>query len=102
MNDQATYLYLRARGVAAGVRAAALRVLFPPAPVRPNERGMLIIHKPEEAGPQAGLSKLATTVILLAVAVALTLAVVAIVAPEILGLAERTGDQIRDVPLDSW
>ena len=49
---------------------------------------------------QAGLSKLAITVILLAVGVALTLAVVAIIAPEILGLAEETGRDIREVPLD--
>jgi len=48
------------------------------------------------------MSKLAITVILLAVGVGLTLAVVAIIAPELLGLAERTGEQIRSVPLDDW
>lgn len=49
---------------------------------------------------EAGMSKLAITVILLAVGVALTLAVIAIIAPEILGLAEKTGQQIQNVPLN--
>ena len=54
------------------------------------------------AADEAGLSKLAITLILLAVGVALTLAVVAIIAPELIGLAERTGEDIRNVPLDDW
>jgi Flp pilus assembly protein TadB len=49
---------------------------------------------------QAGLSKLAITVILVAVGVALTLAVVAILGPAIMNLAQGTGDQIESVPLD--
>jgi hypothetical protein len=51
---------------------------------------------------EAGMSKLAITLILLAVGVALTLAVIAIVAPELLGLAEKTGDMIESVPLEEW
>jgi hypothetical protein len=51
---------------------------------------------------EAGMSKLAVTLILLAVGVALTLAVIAIIAPEILGLAEKTGEMIESVPLDEW
>lgn len=51
---------------------------------------------------EAGISKLAITLILLAVGVALTLAVIAIIAPELLGLAERTGEMIESVPLDEW
>jgi hypothetical protein len=54
------------------------------------------------AADEAGLSKLAITLILLAVGVALTLAVVAIIAPELIGLAEKTGKQIQEVPLDDW
>jgi hypothetical protein len=49
-----------------------------------------------------GMSKLAITLILLAVGVALTLAVVAIIAPELLGLAEKTGEMIESVPLEDW
>jgi hypothetical protein len=51
---------------------------------------------------ESGMSKLAVTVILLAVGVALTLAVIAIIAPELLGLAERTGENIRNVDLEGW
>ncbi len=49
-----------------------------------------------------GMSKLAITLILLAVGVALTLAVIAIIAPELLGLAEKTGEMIESVPLEDW
>ena len=74
MNDRLMYLYLRARNAVKDVLVGE--------------------HS------EAGLSKLAITVILLAVGVALTLAVVAIIAPEILGLAEKTGEQIQNVPMD--
>ncbi|HEC34914.1 MAG TPA: hypothetical protein ENI39_00075 [Anaerolineae bacterium] len=49
---------------------------------------------------EAGLSKLAITVILVGVGVALTLAVVAILGPAIMGLAQRVGVQIESAPLD--
>jgi len=49
---------------------------------------------------EKGLSKLATTVILVAAAVSIAIAVIAILGPRILGLAERTGSQIESVPLD--
>lgn len=49
---------------------------------------------------EAGLSNLATTVILVAVGVALVVAVVAILGPRIINLAQRTGEQIESVPLD--
>lgn len=49
---------------------------------------------------EEGLSKLAITVILVAVGVGLTLAVVSILGPKIVSLAERTGTQIDSVPLD--
>jgi len=49
---------------------------------------------------EAGLSKLAITVILVAAGVGLTLAVIAILQPAILGLGERTAGQIESVPLD--
>ena len=74
MNDRLMYLYLRTRNAVKDVLAGE--------------------HS------EAGLSKLAITVILLGVGVALTLAVIAIVAPEILGLAEKTGEQIQNVPMD--
>jgi hypothetical protein len=51
---------------------------------------------------EAGMSKLAITLILLAVGVSLTLAVIAIIAPELLGLAEKVGEDIKSVPLDDW
>lgn len=51
---------------------------------------------------ESGMSKLAITLILLAVGVALTLAVIAIIAPELLGLAEKTGEMIESVPLEDW
>ncbi len=49
---------------------------------------------------QTGLSKLAITVILVAVGVGLTLAVVAILGPAIMNLANQTGGQIESVPMD--
>ncbi|MBN1955666.1 MAG: hypothetical protein JW900_11530 [Anaerolineae bacterium] len=75
MNEKLLYLYFRARNV-----------LWPP-----EERW---------AESQAGLSKLAITVILVGVGVALTLAVVAILGPAILNLAQQTGSQIESVPMD--
>jgi hypothetical protein len=51
---------------------------------------------------ESGMSKLAITLILLAVGVSLTLAVIAIIAPELLGLAEKVGEDIKSVPLDDW
>lgn len=51
---------------------------------------------------EAGMSKLAITLILLAVGVSLTLAVIAIIAPELLGLAEKVGEDIKSVPLGDW
>jgi hypothetical protein len=50
---------------------------------------------------ESGMSKLAITVILLAVGVSLTLAVIALIAPELLGLAERTAEDIGSVDLSS-
>lgn len=47
---------------------------------------------------QEGLSQLAITVILVAVGVGLTLAVVAILGPAIRNLAQNTGNQIESVP----
>ena len=49
---------------------------------------------------EAGLGKLAITVILLGVGVALTLAVVYVIGPAIMNLANRTGESIESVPLD--
>ena len=72
------YLYLRARN-------EVTSALWPP-----QERWQ----------EQAGLGKLAITVILVAVGVGLTLAVVAILGPRILNLAEKTGTQIESVPMD--
>ncbi len=51
-------------------------------------------------GEEGQFGKLAVTVIVAAVAVALVLAIVAILGPRILNLAERTGEQIDSVPLD--
>ena len=64
--------------------------------------GMMFAPRSFNDGPEAGMSKLAITLILLAVGVALTLAVIAIIAPELIGLAEKTGEQIQSVPLDDW
>jgi hypothetical protein len=49
---------------------------------------------------EAGLGKLAITVILLGVGVALTLAVVYVIGPAIINLANRTGEQIESVPFE--
>lgn len=81
MNEKLLYLYCRAKVEAEALRkrlAAVRRVLT----------------------EEAGLSNLATTVILVAVGVALVVAVVAILGPRILNLAQRTGEQIDSVPLD--
>jgi hypothetical protein len=68
---------------------------------RPSRREGGMLYEPRSAfAGQAGLSKLAITVILVAVGVSLTLAVVAILGPRIFSLAEQTGDQIDSVPLD--
>jgi len=80
VNERLLYLYCRAKvGLAALRERAAIR---------------------ETLAGEEGLSKLAITVILVSVGVALTLAVVAILGPKILGLAERTGEQIESVPLE--
>ena len=76
LNDKMTELYCKAQAV----KVAALGL----------------------AQGEAGMSKLAITLILLAVGVSLTLAVVAIIAPELLGLAKRVGEDIKGVPLDDW
>ncbi|HIE39570.1 MAG TPA: hypothetical protein EYP77_10990 [Anaerolineae bacterium] len=80
MNEKLLYLYCRAK-----VEAEVLR-----------ER--LAVR--EVLTGEAGLSNLATTVILVAVAVGLVVAVVAILGPKIFDLAERTGEQIDTVPLE--
>ena len=67
-----------------------------------KDTGMMFVPRSFNDGPEAGMSKLAITLILLAVGVALTLAVIAIIAPELLGLAEKTGEMIEGVPLDDW
>jgi Flp pilus assembly protein TadB len=74
-------------------RAAADRI---------RERVQSALWPPEEQWEeeQAGLSKLAITVILVAVGVGLTLAVVAILGPAIMNLANQTGGQIESVPMD--
>ncbi len=79
MNEKLLYWYLRLRNEAVGM-------LWPP-----EERW-------EEE--QAGLGKLAITVILVAVGVGLTLSVVAVLGPRILDLANKTGTQIESVPMD--
>ena len=54
----------------------------------------------EEMIGEAGLSNLAIAVILLGVGVALVLAVVYVIGPAIIRLANNTGNQIDSVPLD--
>ena len=49
---------------------------------------------------EAGLSKIATTVILVAAAVGIALAVIGILGPKIIGLARRAGKGIDSVPLE--
>ena len=80
MNEKLLYLYCRAK-----VEAEALR-----------ERLALR----QVVSGEEGLSQIATTVILVAVAVSIVIAVVAILGPKILGLARRTGESIDNVPLD--
>jgi hypothetical protein len=61
-----------------------------------------VLWPPEErwVEGQAGLSKIAVTVILVAVSVSLLLAVVALLAPAIMNLAQQTAGQIEGVPLN--
>ncbi len=79
MKERMVYWYLR-------MRNGARDLLWPP-----EERW---------ESQQAGLSKIAVTVILVAVSVGLLLAVVAILGPAIYNLATQTGTQIENVPLD--
>ena len=74
MEDRVLYLYLRARNAV---------------------KDVLMGEQSE-----AGLSKLAITVILLAVGVAITLAVVGVIGPKIMDLTNKTGTNIDSVPLD--
>ena len=74
MREKLLYLYCRVRAEAQGLRALMAE--------------------------EAGLSKLATTVILVAAAVGIAIAVIGILGPKIINLAQRTGTQIEGVPLD--
>jgi Flp pilus assembly protein TadB len=86
VNEKLLNLTCRARAAAAVVRDRVRDALWPA-----EERW---------EAEQAGLSKLAITVILVAVGVGLTLAVVAILGPAIMNLANQTGGQIESVPMD--
>jgi Flp pilus assembly protein TadB len=86
VNEKVLNLTYRVRAAATVVRDRVRNALWPT-----QERW-------EEE--QAGLSKLAITVILVAVGVGLTLAVVAILGPAIMNLANQTGGQIESVPMD--
>jgi len=86
MDERLLYLYCRARAGASALRERVAEALWPP-----EERW--------EEG-QAGLSELATTVILVAVGVALVVAVIAILGPRIVELAQGTGENIDSVPLE--
>jgi Flp pilus assembly protein TadB len=85
MNEKMLKLTGRARAAATVARDRVRDTLWPPV---------------ERWNDQAGLSKLAITVILVAVGVGLTLAVVAILGPAIMNLANQTGGQIESVPMD--
>ncbi|MGD1993820.1 MAG: hypothetical protein PVI59_11555 [Anaerolineae bacterium] len=86
MNEKMLELTCRAQAAAAVMRDRLRDALWPT-----QERW---------EADQAGLSKLAITVILVAVGVGLTLAVVAILGPAIMNLANQTGGQIESVPMD--
>jgi hypothetical protein len=86
VNEKMLKLACRARAAAAVARDRVQDALWPP--------------KERWEADQAGLSKLAITVILVAVGVGLTLAVVAILGPAIMNLANQTGGQIESVPMD--
>ena len=86
MNEKLLSVVCRVRLEAATLRGWVSRALWP---------------APEEwERSQAGLSNLATTVILVGVAVALTVAVALILGPRIIDLANRTGSQIESVPMN--
>jgi hypothetical protein len=59
-----------------------------------------VIEAAPRVSDEVGLSKLAITIILVAAGVGLTLAVIAILGPAIMNLANQTGGQIESVPLD--
>ena len=96
MSDKLLQLYCRASAWRHAVMTSRPRL------AGDEDTGMMFVPRGFNDGPEAGMSKLAITLILLAVGVSLTLAVIAIIAPELIGLAEKTGKQIQEVPLDDW
>jgi len=97
MNATLLSLYCRASASAVSLRARAAEATQTLFPARP-EGGML--YEPAGRESEVGLSELATTVILVAVGVALVIAVVAILGPAIMNLVNKTGNNIESVPLD--
>jgi hypothetical protein len=59
-----------------------------------------MLYEPAGRESEVGLSELATTVILVAVGVALVIAVVLVLGPAIMNLVNKTGNNIESVPLD--
>jgi hypothetical protein len=96
MSDKLLQLYCRAAAWRHAVSAPRPRL------AGGKDAGMMFLPGGFNDGPEAGISKLAITLILLAVGVGLTLAVVAIIAPELIGLAENTAEKIKSVPVDDW
>ena len=92
MNEKVLLAYCRMRVGAQAVKDRVAEAL------RPQQPEML--YDPRPFSPEAGLSKLAITIILVAAGVGLTLAVIAIIGPAIMNLAENTGEQIEGVPTD--
>jgi hypothetical protein len=80
----------------------ARRVLLPQPAVAPDERGMLVIHRDPDTQPEAGLSRLAIEVILVAVGVILVLIVAVLLGDEIVALAQRVAGQIRGSDQIQW
>ena len=92
MNEKVLVAYCRMRNGAHALRERIAETLHPEQPE--------MLYDPRPFSPEAGLSKLAITVILVAVGVGLTLGVVAILGPAIMNLAGQTGSQIESVPMD--
>jgi hypothetical protein len=99
MKDSMLYLYCRGHVAARQVRDSLRRALLPPQPIT-EDGGMLVIHGNPDFGREAGLSKIAVTVILVAVGVGIAIAVAALLGGKIMDLARRTGEKIDSVPLD--
>ena len=93
MNEKMILAYCRMQNGARALRDRIAEALHREPPYE-------MFFDPRPFSPEAGLSNLATTILLVAAGVGLTIAVIAILGPAIMNLANNTGNQIESVPMD--